>query len=70
MHWMCGGVCDMIAALKWMMLVGAAYSLMEVITRLDICIIMMRLNRIKRLIKEEEERHEETMEAIEKLKDK
>ena len=50
--------------------VGAGYALIEVITRLDICIMMMRLNRIKRLIKEEEERHEETMEAIEKLKDK
>jgi len=60
----------MITILKWMMGVGAGYALIEVITRLDICIMMMRLNRIKRLIKEEEERHEETMEAIEKLKDK
>ena len=60
----------MITILKWMMGVGAGYALIEVITRLDICIMMMRLNRIKRLIKEHEKSIQRSEEAIEKLEDK
>jgi len=67
---MCGGVCDMIGVLRFIVGFGIAISLMEVLKRLALCIMLMRLRRSNKEIKRLEEVLKIEEEAIRKLKDK